>query len=267
MKITGYYRFSGALILLALAAGCALSPRAGGKGGTPASPFLEEARELPLFPEEGPGGPRLRISLSLFDPRSAPGRVSGELLRDSLYNGYEPGDYAEGLIMAKSRDYLALREAEYPGESLNWEYSERIEPLPSPERGSPGASLLLFARIREYYEGGAHGMREARFFVIDPERGRLLRLEDLAGGENPGALRELAGAALRRSSGLGPGAPLTEAGFFEEELGELPANFFPSPEGLVLHWDPYEIAPYALGPVRLLIPWGELGDLLSPAYR
>ena len=38
-------------------------------------------------------------------------------------------------------------------------------------------------------------------------------------------------------------------------------------DGLVLQFEPYEIAPYAAGAPTVTIPWSDLKDLLAPGYK
>jgi len=69
------------------------------------------------------------------------------------------------------------------------------------------------------------------------------------------------------------GSNLTEAGLFGETL-ELNHNWFITPEGLGFSYSPYEIACYARGFVKFVIPWkdvrpwlknsGHLARLLPP---
>jgi hypothetical protein len=69
--------------------------------------------------------------------------------------------------------------------------------------------------------------------------------------------------ALRDYSKLSPGEPLS-AGYYFDNSVEVPANFFLGPEGVGFHWDPYEIAPYAVGPVEVVVPYNQLQGLLTP---
>ncbi|MDR1420607.1 MAG: RsiV family protein, partial [Treponema sp.] len=128
--------------------------------------------------------------------------------------------------------------------------------LPSPE------AAMVFVRDKEYYLGGAHSMREKECFVIDKKTGkRITAGEAVLPGEKDRFL-SLVKEALRRKTDIGPEQNLTEGGFFENEL-EFPGNFYPSPEGFVIHWDPYEIAPYSMGPIDITLGWEETRPLLS----
>jgi hypothetical protein len=161
-----------------------------------------------------------------------------------------------------------------PENALNWVYTETVTGHP---RGfAPGfGEFLVVSRSRDYYLGGAHGMTEKRYLVIDPARTEALTLDRIIPPQRREALGERIEAALRRRSVEGgivpettdPAGPLTRWGYFEDTL-EIPDNFFLTPEGIGFHWDPYEIAPYYRGPLEIIIPYEEIaGDARLPIPR
>ena len=137
---------------------------------------------------------------------------------------------------------------EGPGE---WNIERRIalETLPF------GLSTLRIDDTR--YEGGAHGMTSVIWQSFDPATGRRLRLSDLATGAHRDSLRALAERAFREAKGVAPGADLKAQGWFVWDGGDfaLPENFGVTRDGLVFHWNPYDIAPYAAGPATITLPW------------
>jgi hypothetical protein len=40
-------------------------------------------------------------------------------------------------------------------------------------------------------------------------------------------------------------------------------NYYPAKDGLCFAWSPYDVAPYAVGPVDVVIPWKEAESLLN----
>jgi hypothetical protein len=245
-------------------AGCAGAPRAVNGGGPFEFEVIIEEQAAPLLPG-GEDGHRLLFRFELADiVQDTPGPLGANLLRDLVYGGLSPRDYAAEIIASRTGDYQAQGRAldgeAVPGAVMNWEYTEKVEILPS------GSRFLVISRSREYYLGGAHGMREKRFFTIDLERRGAIRLADLIRPDALPALREALAGALRSYAGLEAGAPLSGGGFFEDGV-EAPENFFPAARGLGFQWDPYEIAPYVMGPIQVILPWEQVRDLLSPAYR
>lgn len=127
-------------------------------------------------------------------------------------------------------------------------------------RMNDGGFLTLEQWTYEY-AGGAHGNYASTFHVLETATGRALKLEELA---KPGFEKKwaaLGAAELRKSSGVKPDAPLTDAGLSEDKL-ELTSNWFLVPGGIGFNYPPYEIASYARGAVEFILPWKEIiGDL------
>ncbi len=64
------------------------------------------------------------------------------------------------------------------------------------------------------------------------------------------------------------GAALKDSGFtFENDLFTLPENFALRDEGLAFYYNPYDVAPYAMGPTEIVLSWEEIKDLLAPPYK
>jgi hypothetical protein len=240
-----------------------------GTAGRFAGEALSIAEVIPGRPDAGDESPRMTITLNLY---RLPGEAAlDHLVRDRFYDGEDAAAYGGRLIAAQRAAYReACIEAEELAKdglgeafsaALNWDYTEAV----TGNLVSPGVSrfpeLLVLCRSREYYLGGAHGMREKQYLVIDPRAEKTFTLDDvLKDGSRP-ALGRLVEAALRARAGLAPTLPLTQGGYFEDSP-EIPENFFLSAQGLGFHWDPYEIAPYAMGPIEITIPYGDMKDLV-----
>lgn len=113
---------------------------------------------------------------------------------------------------------------------------------------------------REYrYTGGAHGLETVRLASLDAATGRRLALDDLI--TDRAAVTAVAEREFRRQQAIPPGQSLAQAGyiFFEDERFALTDNVLLCGDTLHFHWDPYEIAPYALGPTDLALPMAALG--------
>lgn len=134
-----------------------------------------------------------------------------------------------------------------PGE---WSIERRI----AVEMVPPGLATLRIDDTR--YEGGAHGMTSVVWQSFDAPTGRRLRLSDLATGAGMDSLRLLGESAFRQVRDIPPGADFRNQGWFwETGRFALSPNFGATREGLVFHWNPYDIAPYASGATTILLPW------------
>ncbi|MDR0630203.1 MAG: RsiV family protein [Treponema sp.] len=245
-----------------------------GCAGTPkpdASPvkaprFLShtEQRILPLYPDQAEKSPRMTLNITILEGSGS----QGQFIQDFLYDGLSPQAYTERLITQYADQYFAMKNdpalfdehRDQFLESLNWEYAETWE------AGSPWPQVLVISRNLEYYLGGAHGMREKHYFVIlqDTHRMQALTPADLIEPDSWSRLEELVVQALRIEANLEPDEPLSQGGFFQDEV-EIPDNFFLTPQGLGFHWNPYEIAPYVMGSMEVLLPYEQIQDMLKPA--
>ena len=107
------------------------------------------------------------------------------------------------------------------------------------------------------YTGGAHGMSFISAATIQLPSGRLCRLSDLfVVGAN---YQERLDGIVRRE-GASRGLPLWDFHGVKADSG-----FYLTDEGLVLYFQPYEIAPYSEGIVKILVRYQEVADLLSSA--
>jgi len=115
------------------------------------------------------------------------------------------------------------------------------------------------------YTGGAHPNSHRRLASFDVATGQLLGIDDLT-IEVP-ELTARAVKTLRSVQGLEPDADLGAAGFWlEGEDLPLPDNIGVVAAGLLIHWDPYVIAPYSMGPIEIVIPIEELGGIIDSRY-
>jgi hypothetical protein len=211
-----------------------------------------------LYPERQ-DSPRMYFNLTLLDI-SGP-EPAQTLLLDTLYQGQSPGQYADSLISLFEDQYRAAGsvegpDVEEPSASLNWEYTETFQSFAQ----TPHTAVL--AQNRDYYIGGAHGMQEKTYFVFSLDEVRWLRLNDIFKEGTESALQDHITEALRIRQGLTPGAPLTGGGFFENSV-VVSEDFFLSRKGIGFQWDVYEIAPYVMGPIEVIIPYEKISPLLT----
>jgi len=140
-------------------------------------------------------------------------------------------------------------------ESSNWHYTENFIPI------SPRYGGVVIERSKETYTGGAHGSSTKLYYVLDLESQKLLKIDDFINDYQGDRVRDLIYDELRKYSGLEMGQPLSEGIFLNDEP-ELTFNFFINEEGIVLHWNPYEIAPYSEGSIQIMLPWKTIRPLL-----
>ncbi|MDG1571655.1 DUF3298 domain-containing protein [Robiginitalea sp. M366] len=165
----------------------------------------------------------------------------------------------EEAISGFGESYRELAAA-FPEETMGWEAT--IEGLVQYE----SAALLTLSLDGYVFTGGAHGLSHRILLNFDKGRAEELDAEDLL--LDPAGFRELAESAFRATYGIGAEAPINSTGFmFEGDRFHLPENFGFLPEGVLLYYNPYEVASFADGPLEVLIPFDQAIPYLTEAYR
>lgn len=120
--------------------------------------------------------------------------------------------------------------------------------------------------------GGAHPITKLDALLWDAKGRRALDWPALFGAKTPpGPIRAAwrkAASALRFERGLWEAGPLDAA---EARLAETPVTLAPSTVpgkagGVVFQHEAYALGPYYHGPYRVVLPYDEIADLLSPEY-
>ncbi|MDR3166784.1 MAG: RsiV family protein [Treponema sp.] len=221
--------------------------------------LVTEEESIPLYPDRKDRSPRMTLQFTLLDASGSP--AQRRFFRDVLYQGNNPEEYKEKILRSYEREYFKMRPAvaryeDFPQESLNWFYVETMETEAISSRGA------VVRRSREYYTGGAHGMRNTEYFVLDLKSAERFSLEDIISPGSEPALKAEVAAALRDFSNLKAGEPLSQGYYFEDTVAPS-RNFFLNSRGLGFHWDPYEIAPYATGSIEIVIPYNRITQFLN----
>ncbi|MDR1596955.1 MAG: RsiV family protein [Treponema sp.] len=252
------------LCLLTLLSGACKSTGTAAPGGNPVArpetgDYVLVSREQTIFlyPDAQDTSSKLDITLTLLDITGA----EKQFIAPILYNRQSPGEYADKKLQGYDKMYGEMRNVveKIPNmswESLNWFYREVFAVVAETSR------IAIISQEKEYYTGGAHGMRNKDYYVFSLEDRRQLTLDDiLLEGTKP-ALEDLVEAALRDIMEIPSWIPLSEKGFFEDWEGKL-EDFFLGSHGLGFQWDPYEIAPYVMGSMEISIPYDWLQDILT----
>lgn len=117
----------------------------------------------------------------------------------------------------------------------------------------------LTLQLNSYvYAGGAHGNSYAAVSTFDAQTGKQLTWDDLV--TDQAAVLALAEQKFREEQ-----AEAFSDGF---DFGDiftfvLPASYGLAEDGIYFFYNPYEVAPYAMGSTPFTIPFSELGDLVK----
>ncbi|MEN9323684.1 MAG: hypothetical protein RL699_1464 [Bacteroidota bacterium] len=114
----------------------------------------------------------------------------------------------------------------------------------------------------EYYifTGGAHGYGATESLLFNPANGKTYKLPEVFTDAHK--LTQLVETKFRVQLKIPAKSSLTEAGyFFADDTFVLPKNFIFSDKGIQFHYNTYEVACYAQGPIDVLISYDEVGNL------
>ena len=108
--------------------------------------------------------------------------------------------------------------------------------------------------------GGAHGNSVVTYLNFNPQTGALLEENDLL--KKPSEFKTIAEKAFKEQTKPKDTDETMEDFFFGEEF-QLPANMGFSQEGFVLLYNNYEIASYAQGTTKIILPYEKIKDQLK----
>ena len=113
------------------------------------------------------------------------------------------------------------------------------------------------------FEGGAHGLQQLLTLNFDKTTGKTLTLEDMLVPGYKVKLNELLQKALMKKADCKDINELHDKGYlFSMEM--YPSNnYVLGKDGITFIYNPYEIAPYALGRIELTISYDALEPLLK----
>lgn len=122
--------------------------------------------------------------------------------------------------------------------------------------------LIIELTSYVYHAGQAHGLPMTQFMVIDERDHHVVSFEDMLKPGQEAAFQAALSQAHQRW--------IEELAQDEQFVTHWPLsenrNIAPTPEGWVVKYNVYDIAPYAVGQPELLLPNDELEDIAEPRY-
>ncbi|MBM4154961.1 MAG: DUF3298 domain-containing protein [Lentisphaerae bacterium] len=164
---------------------------------------------------------------------------------------------AKGIADRFQARYRAFRD-EFPDSAAVWSDFRKVHMI------ARVGKLLSITIRREWYTGGAHPAHSIRHLIFDLSTGRRLGVTDLVAEEKRPELARRIREAILAKRGLPATATDGEAGLFAGAKIE-PSNAFVDLRGVGFTFNEYEIAPYAVGAIEVVLPFDAIADLLLPA--
>jgi hypothetical protein len=174
---------------------------------------------------------------------------------DSLYN---QSQNLEELLYLSAQDYSREfhKQEEYLSQdtmdlsaTFNWQIILQNDII------YKGGGFISFLNELFAYQGGAHGNTNRNYYTFDLENNQLLSAANFFLPNKCEELKELQKQSLAKT---------------DQELGDLwleglkcDDNFYLVESGIVFHYDQYEIASYAAGPIDVFISLEEIKPFLQ----
>jgi hypothetical protein len=152
------------------------------------------------------------------------------------------------------------------------EYYKRIEEnqLPNhtafildifPEDVYQNEHIISFVYNWMIDEGGAHPNSGKFCFVIDKKTGNKVSYKSLTEG-NETELLDIALTEFKAQSGIKTDEEIYDLYWFKDRKFHLTDNYAITSSELVFYYNPYEIAPYSLGLIKLTLPYDKIEKLI-----
>jgi len=113
------------------------------------------------------------------------------------------------------------------------------------------------------YEGGARGHHGKYCFTINKKTGAKLKQSDLIKADKEIEFLKIAEDEFKKQSGIKEGEQMPEIYKFKNNKFHLNNNFIFTTSGLVFYYNPFEIAPFAMGTIELSLSYEIIGKFLS----
>lgn len=174
----------------------------------------------------------------------------------SLLMFSDPSTYFEKQYAKYSNEFLSQRDLfeRFPdAASLRQQYYYEIAEIPF--SNSRFHSLRFH---RSYFTGGAHPNSSSEHWIIRKSDGKILTFEDIFKTDAESGLKVLTDKVLLKKFKV---KDLNDILFSENY--KVSHDIYLVRKGIVFQYDPYEIAPYYVGPIEILLPYGKIHRLMK----
>ena len=226
-----------------------------------------------MLVEGDPKSPAAEIELTLIYPSN---EYVQPAIEDSVKKHITKSYFGKGFTPARPDSMLLDFEAEYmenyslqnenwhnlKGASFNWEKVMNMSVIYNT------GYMLCIEYLKYAYSGGAHGMTNVAYDIINLSDGRLLTYADVFMEGTDEALTDILTRQLRKDYSIPEEIKLSEAGFFVEEV-KPNRNIYVNGNGVGFVYNSYEIAPYSQGSTNIFLEFKQISDLVkmgTPVY-
>lgn len=225
------------------------------------------------FDSSKANGPKARVDYQVLWPGKDFTSAGKKMIADTIalaYYGISGAIDKPDVLLQSARDSFfaqykstidsyAGRFTGKAGPSFNWVSMAYTDILWNAD------SLISLKYTRYDFTGGAHGLENVFCTVFDLKENKTLSPADVfkPGYEKP--LQVVLEKKLREQYDIPEGTPLNAppAGILFNKKLALTNNFYLTGNGMGFIYNPYEVAPYAVGQIELFVPFKEIAGLLK----
>ena len=181
--------------------------------------------------------------------------IQEEIIEILNYDDENDATTIKDAVKTFSQGYWDLKKL-YPEETTVWEAT--IDGLVTFEDDS-----IITIELNTYlFTGGAHGYSSKRYLNFDKSNG--VELENWQLFQDRKNFESFAEQKFRDQEQIPTEEPINSTGLmFERDRFYLPENIGFTTEGIKLHYNPYEVASYADGPIEVTLPFKEVEPFLT----
>lgn len=181
--------------------------------------------------------------------------IREELIYTLKFDDAEDVETIEGAMRSFTNSFQNLKE-KFGDETMGWEAEINGEVNYEDEK-------IITIRLNSYsFTGGAHGYGSTTFLNFDKKNGTELENHQLF-NDFEGFI-DLAEQLFREKEQIPEKDNINSTGFmFNGEHFHLPENIGYNQKGIELIYNQYEVAPYADGPIILIVPFEKVNTFLK----
>jgi hypothetical protein len=237
--------------------------------------FETVSKEKTVSISQETNAPQCSVKLELAAAKGTSGKEQAKLLNETVAQRLF---YMEGLTLAQAADSFANK--------YTRDYVRNFGPLYREDRSDEAKrawyeyhyyvtskayggrkGVVVYEATIDYYEGGAHGINQLITFNFDIATGKQITLADIFAPGYESQLKNTLLKALKSKTGLNSMDELKDAGYLYS-MDIFPSeNFILNDETITFVYNPYEIAPYAVGSIELIITYSEVSKILNPSFK
>lgn len=182
-------------------------------------------------------------------------------ITDFIISAGEPGKKSmENLTIEQIADKFINEYEIFLNENKDYNLGWMTEIQGKPEFSN--TKIICYSISNVYFLGGAHPNSNLTYLNFERENGRLVFIPDIFSPGFEEKLNQAVDSEFRKSRNISPEDGLTDkAGLFNNKIS-YNNNFAVLREGIRFYYNPYEIAPYAAGPIEVTVPYEIIKDII-----